>query len=192
MKYVLVGALAVFMSAGLFGQEFLLGSTVTDFTVSDLNGSPVNFSSIKGDVTVLMFIATQCPISNDYNERMKAVYSDYASKGVKFVAINSNSTEPAAEVRTHAANNGFPFTVYKDPGNVVADKFGAEFTPETFVVGKSGQVLYHGHIDDSRNPANIKAQSLRMALDAILAGQNVTRAETKEFGCTIKRAKKAS
>jgi hypothetical protein len=75
---------------------------------------------------------------------------------------------------------------------VVADKFGAQVTPETFVIDKSGVILYHGAIDDSQNPANIKTQGLRMALDAVLGGQSVAKAETKAFGCTIKRAKRAS
>jgi len=40
--------------------------------------------------------------------------------------------------------------------------------------------------------ARIKVQHLRKALDALLAGQAVETAETRAFGCTIKRAKKAS
>ena len=138
MKAVLSVALGVFLSAGLIGQEFRLGSPVTDFTVSNFSGAPVNFSSLRGDLTVLMFVATQCPVSNAYNDRMKAVYNEYAAKGVKFVAINSNGTEPADEVRLHAATHSFPFAVYKDVDNVVADRFGAQVTPETFVIGKSG------------------------------------------------------
>lgn len=192
MKYVLSVALGVFLSTGLFGQEFRLGSSVADFTVSNLSGVPVNFSSLKGDLTVMMFVATQCPVSNAYNDRMNAVYNEYAPKGVKFVVINSNSSEPAAEVRLHAANHGFPFAVYKDVDNVVADRFGAQVTPETFVIGKSGTILYHGSIDDSQNSANIKTQGLRLALDAVLTGQSVARAETKAFGCSIKRTKRAS
>ena len=192
MKAVLSVALGVFLSAGLIGQEFRLGSSVTDFTVSNFSGVPVSFSSLRGDLTVLMFVATQCPVSNAYNDRMKAVYNEYAAKGVKFVAINSNGTEPADEVRLHAATHSFPFAVYKDVDNVVADRFGAQVTPETFVIGKSGEILYHGSIDDSQNPANIKTQGLRLALDAILSGQSVARAETKAFGCGIKRLKRAS
>jgi thiol-disulfide isomerase/thioredoxin len=192
MKAVLSMALGVFLSAGLIGQEFRLGSQVTDFTVSKLNGKPVNFSSLAGDTTVMMFVSTQCPVSNAYNDRMTAVYNEYAPKGVKFVVINSNGTEPADEVRLHAATQSFPFAVYKDVDNTVADRFGAQVTPETFVVGKSGEILYHGAIDDSQNPANVKTQGLRMALDAVLSGQSVARAETKAFGCGIKRVKRAS
>lgn len=192
MQRVLSLVLAVFAVAVVHGQDFRLGSPVGDFTVNDLNGNQVKFSDLKGNVTVLMFIATQCPVSNAYNERMKALHNDYASRGVKFVAINSNNTEPAAEVGTHAASNGFGFAVYKDPSNVVADKFGAQVTPETFVIDKAGVILYHGSIDDSQNPANIKTQGLRLALDAVLGGQAVAKAETKAFGCTIKRAKRTS
>ena len=192
MKRLLSLGMAVFATAVLFGQDFRLGSTVADFSINDVAGNPVRFSDLKGDLTVVMFVATQCPVSNAYNERMKALYSDYSTKGVKFVAINSNHTEPAAEVAEHTAKHGFPFAVYKDPNNAVADRFGAEVTPETFVIDKAGVILYHGSIDDAQNPANIKMQGLRLALDSIMAGQPVAKAETKAFGCTIKRAKRVS
>jgi peroxiredoxin len=192
MRHFLWLGLAACFSMALFGQEFKLGSKVGDFTIYDLQDNVVQFSSLKGDTTVIMFIATKCPISNDYNDRMKAVYNDYVSKGVKFVVINSNHSEPAEEVKEHSTQHNFPFKVYKDKDNVVADRFGAQVTPETFVLDSSGTIRYHGYIDDSRNPANIKTQGLRMALDSVLAGNPVEKAETKAFGCTIKRVKKAS
>ena len=64
--------------------------------------------------------------------------------------------------------------------------------PETFVIGKSGAILYHGSIDDSQNAANVKTPGLRLALDAVLSGQSIARAETKAFGCAIKRVRRAS
>jgi len=192
MKRLFLLGTTVSLAASLFAQEFKLGSKVGDFTIHDVKGNAVQVAKLKGDVTVLMFIATQCPISNDYNERMKAVYSDYAPKGVKFVVINSNSTEPAEEVEKHAAQHQFQFKVYKDPENVVADRFGAQVTPEVFVLDKTSTIRYHGYIDDSRDASKITTQGLRLALDAVLAGKSVERAETKAFGCTIKRAKKSS
>lgn len=185
--------LAVCMSSAvLFGQEFKLGSAVSDFAVKDVQGNPVQYSTLKGKVTVVTFIATECPVSNAYNDRMKAIYNDYASKGVKFVFLNSNRTEPAADVARHTTQNGFPFAVYKDDDNVAADRFGARVTPETFVIDSAGVIRYHGAIDDSQNPQNVRSQRLRGALDAILAGKQPEQAETKAFGCTIKRVQKAS
>ncbi len=190
MRRMLTAALLV--TAAAFAQDFKLGSKVTGFTVANLDGKPVDFAALKGDVTVVMFIATQCPISNDYNDRMRALYNDYSAKGVKFIFINANASEPAAEVREHARQHNFPFQVYKDQGNAVADRFDAQVTPEAYVIDSSGTVRYHGYIDDSRNAARIQKQGLRMALDAVMAGKPVETAETKAFGCTIKRGKKAS
>ena len=188
MRKALWGA-PLLLAAAVFSQEFKVGSKVSDFTVFDLRGQPAAFSSLRGATTVVVFIATQCPVSNAYNERMNAVYRDYSAKGVKFVFINANSTEPPAEVGEHARTHGFLFPVYKDQGNIVADRFGASVTPETFVITADNVIQYHGYIDDSQNPARIQKQGLRNALDAVLANKPVATAETKAFGCTIKRRK---
>lgn len=175
-----------------FSQEFKLGGKIADFSVQDLKGASASYNSLKGDVTVVGFISVQCPISNDYNDRMTAVFNDYSKKGVKFLFLNANATEPAAAVADHAKSAGFSFPVYKDADNKVADRFGAQVTPEMFVMDKSGTIVYHGYIDDARNPARTTNQGLRNALDAVLAGKAVAQQETKAFGCTIKRARKAS
>src|SRR5262245_26039278 len=102
---------ALFVSilfAGLgFGQEFKVGSKISDFPLTDIQGQAVNYSALKGDTTVILFVATKCPVSNGYNERMKALYGDYSAKGVHFVFINSNNSEPAVEVAQHAKDHGF-------------------------------------------------------------------------------------
>lgn len=183
--------LAAALSAALLGQDFKLGSKVEEFTVHDLNGTPVQFSSLRGPATVVTFVSTQCPVSNSYNDRMNAIYKDYSARGVKFVFINANRTEPAAEVAEHAKRH-FAFPVYKDENNVVADRFGASVTPEAYVIDGSGIVRYHGSIDDSMEIRRVQEQRLRNALDAVLVGKNVERAQTKAFGCTIKRMKKES
>jgi peroxiredoxin len=190
MKSLLLAA--CMCAAFLPGQEFQLGSRVGEFALKDVKGNPVQFSTLKGNVTVIAFIATQCPVSNAYNDRIKALYNDYASKGVKFVFVNSNRTEPAPDVARHAQEHAFPFAVYKDENNAVADRFGATVTPETFVLDSAGAIRYHGSIDDSQEITRVQAQRLRGALDAVLAGRAVENAETKAFGCTIKRVKKES
>ncbi|MFB3827412.1 MAG: redoxin domain-containing protein [Bryobacteraceae bacterium] len=189
MKRSLLGA-ALALAGLACGQEFSLGSKVGGFSLQDVKGNAVGYAALKGDVTVLVFVATQCPISNDYNERMNALFKEYSGRGVKFIFVNANSTEPAAEVDAHAKKN-FAFAVYKDAGNAVADRFGAQVTPEAFVMDKDGVIRYHGYIDDSRNAQRITRRGLRDALDAVLEGRPVAAAQTKAFGCTIKRAKKS-
>ena len=194
MKYLCsafcVGALVAALSVD--AQEFKVGSPVADFAVTQPNGSPTQFSKLKGDVTLVMFISVQCPVSNAYDDRMNALYQGYASKGVKFVVINANRTESAAAVQAHAREHGFQFTVYKDENNVVADRFGATVTPETYVIDSAGLLRYHGSIDDAQNVARVTTRRLGLALDAVLAGKQPPQTETKAFGCSIKRVQKGT
>jgi peroxiredoxin len=185
-------AILALMAGALCAQEFKLGAHVPDFQVRDLDGKPVAFSALKGPITVVTFIATQCPVSNSYNRRMIDLYKDYAAKNVKFIFVNANRSEPPSEVREHAARVGFPFAVYKDPDNVLADRFDAQVTPESYVIDGSGVIRYHGAIDDNMNESRVHTRTLRVALDALLDGKPVLSTQTKAFGCTIKRVRRAS
>ncbi len=189
-----LAAVAVSLAAALSAQEFRLGGKVGDFTVTGAAGDRVEYSSLHGGATtVVLFVSTECPVSNAYNDRMQQLYTDYRARGVRFVFVNSNRTESAADVAAHRRSNRFTFDVYKDPGNVVADRFGATVTPEAYVMDSKGVMRYHGAIDDALNPARIRTHHLAAALDAVLAGASVPRHEVRASGCTIKRvAKKAS
>jgi thiol-disulfide isomerase/thioredoxin len=184
--------LTLLAAGSLFAQEFKVGGKIADFNLNDPIGRPLKFSALRGDITVVMFVSVQCPISNDYNERMIALYKDYSAKGVKFVFLNANSNETPTQIMDHAKQVGFPFPVYRDPGNIVADKFGAQVTPEAYVIDKTNTLLYHGAIDDARNPVRVTVRGLQAALDSVMAGKPVATPETRAFGCTIKRVRKSS
>lgn len=172
---------------------FLLGAPgkVESIKATDLDGKPVEIQT-AGKITAVIFISTQCPISNDYNERMKALYNEFSPRGVQFAFLNSNSTESSADAAEHARKNGFAFRVLKDVNNVEADRFAAEFTPHVFVIGKNSEVIYRGAIDDSRPADKVTKTYLKDVLGAALAGAPLPVTETKAFGCTIKRIKKST
>jgi thiol-disulfide isomerase/thioredoxin len=184
--------LAILFACGIAaGAEFPPGSKLAEIRVMD-HGSPavVNFADSKA--TAVVFVSTNCPVSNAYNERMNAVYTDYQARGVRFAFVNANVNESVAEIDEHARAKNFRFKVYKDVDNVLADKLNAQFTPEVFLFDNTGTLVYHGRIDDTRETANVKSQDFRAALDAALAGRPVPVANTKAFGCTIRRGKQAS
>lgn len=181
---------SVFLFAGNFnstsGPEEV--TKVENFSLKDYNGKTHNLKDYKDSkAIVLMFIATQCPVSNAYNKRMAEIYKNYKDKNVTFLAINSNKTEPVDEVKEHAKKNNFDFIILKDDNNKIADRLGATVTPEIYVLNSDYEVLYHGRIDDSRDEKNVKSNDLATALDEILAGKKVSNKKTVAFGCTIKR-----
>ena len=166
-----------------------IGAVVPDFKLPDADGKEHSLASLKGKSgTVILFIATKCPVSNAYNARMAKLADDYRARGVNVVGINSNSTEPAAEVKSHAADKGLNFTILKDAGNQIADRFDAQVTPEAYLLDAAGKLVYHGRIDNSRTGYLITSTELRDAIDATLAGKPVEKAGAKAFGCSIKRA----
>jgi peroxiredoxin len=183
--FILLGTL---LSVGLQAKDE--GKKVENFTLEDYNGVKHSLTDYaKSKVIVLMFIATQCPVSNAYNTRMVDLYDDYSKKGVSFVALNSNKQESVEEIKDHAKEHGFQFLILKDWNNVIADRLQASVTPEIYVLNPDFEILYHGRIDDSQRESQIKSKDLRAALGEILAGKSVTVVTTKAFGCTIKRVK---
>jgi peroxiredoxin len=165
-----------------------LGAVVPDFTLPDAEGKSQTLASLKGKSgTVLIFIATRCPVSNGYNTRMQKLAEDYKARGINVVGINANSTESIEEVKQHASEKGLTFTILKDAGNRIADRFDAQVTPEAYLLDSSGKLVYHGRIDNSRSGDSITTSELRDAIDALLAGKPVEKPEAKAFGCSIKR-----
>jgi peroxiredoxin len=161
---------------------------IENFTLEDVNGAKhalTDYTAYKA--IVLMFISTQCPVSNGYNTRMAALYNDYKDNGVVFLGINSNKAESIDEIRSHAKEHGLGFTILKDPDNKIADKLQANVTPEIYLLNPELELLYHGRIDDNSRGTNITSQDLRTALNEMFAGKPVSVSRTKAFGCTIKR-----
>jgi len=180
--------------AGLTSAAFAagpqLGAPAPAFALTTLDGQGFTLAEAARShkAVVVMFIATQCPYSNAYNDRMRDMAAAYAKRGVLFVGINSNKTEPAEEVANHAKKHGFGFPLMKDPENKVADLYDARHTPEIYVVDSQGILRYHGRIDENyENPAGVTSPDLKNALEDMLAGKPIQRAETKAFGCSIKR-----
>ena len=174
--------------AAIFSLQILAGDSVQNFTLNDVDGNSHSLYDYKDSkAIVLMFIATRCPVSNAYNERMVELHNAYKEKGVTFIGINSNKTEPVDEVKKHAGEKGFAFVILKDNDNVIADRLDAKVTPEIFVLSPNLEIVYHGRIDDSQNQENIKTRDLQRALDQYLNNENIAVAHTKAFGCTIKK-----
>ena len=186
---IAIAALVVATLAGsAAAAPIAIGDKLAPFTLKDAAGKDLNLASLAGKkAVVLAFIATQCPVSNAYNERMAAFAKEYEAKGVAFVGINANKQESSAEIVEHAKTHGFSFPILKDDGNKKADDLGAQVTPETYVFDASWTLRYHGRIDDDKSGKAIASQDLRNAVDALLAAKDVPVKEAKAFGCTIKR-----
>ena len=168
-------------------QGVSVGGTIENFSLKDTNGKAQTLNDMKGTKgAVLIFVSAQCPVVRGYNERMNQLAADYKAKGVTVIGINSNATETPEQIKTHAEAT-YKFPVLIDKGNKVADKLGANVTPEAFYIDSNNVLLYHGAIDNDRSGQNVTVPYLRTAFDSALSGKKVERTAANAFGCSIKR-----
>ena len=182
--------LAFSMNAG--ADTVKMDKEVPNFTLKDATDKEHSLKDLSRDkkATVLMFISTQCPVSNAYNERIVALHNDYKDQGIQFIGINSNRNESVEEIVEHNKTNKFSFLVLKDLKNEIADKFVAKRAPEVYLLDDKRILRYRGAIDNSQK--NPETHYLRETLALVVAGKEIPEnlKKTKAFGCTIKRVRR--
>jgi len=193
-QHLLKSVFAVFVGAALTitafaahhekGEAYSVGDKVKAFTLTDAHGKTHDLSKYLGeDIVVLEFWNMGCPVSRAYMDRMKELHSEFDQKGVTFFAVDSNSTNQVADIKTFAEEKEMRYPVLKDWENKIADQFGANRTPEIIVIG----IKYHGAVDDSQNESKVDNYYLKNALTALVNGEDVETRQTKAFGCAIKK-----
>jgi peroxiredoxin len=161
------------------------------FSLKDASGNVHTEKEWSGKKTVvLIFIATDCPISNSYIPELKRLNVEYVAQGVVFYAVQSDPTESSDRVTQYAQEFGYTFPVLLDPQQKLARHTGASITPEAAVLSPSGRLLYLGRIDD-KYPSLGKSRyaasqfDLKDAIAAAVLGKPIVLDRTKAVGCAI-------
>ena len=169
-----------------------LGTKAPQFDLPGVDGQNHSLDSYaEADVLVLVQSCNHCPYVQAWEGRLSAIAIDYADRGVRVVAVNSNDADSHPEdsfdeMQKRSREQGFTFDYLYDEPQAVAQALGAERTPEVFVYDRDRRLRYHGAIDDNRDETGVSQQYLRDALDAVLAGSDPAVAETPPVGCTVK------
>lgn len=180
----------------MFTQTHLkIGSKLSDFNlpgVDSENYSPSSFQSAK--VLVVMFTCNHCPYVRAYEDRLIKLQKDFKDKNVNFVAINANDEVNYPEdsfenMVKRAKEKKYNFPYLRDKTQKTAKVFGASYTPEVFVFDENKVLQYHGRIDDNwQEPDKVTKHHLKEAIESLLAGKQIERADTQAIGCTVKWA----
>jgi peroxiredoxin len=171
-----------------------IGDAAPAFELPDTSGETHRLGepSAEAAATVVYWTCNHCPYALAWQERLHSAARDYADRGVRFLAINSNDASrypgdsPEAMRERVESEGGWPHPFLHDESQAVARSFGAERTPDVFVFDGDLRLRYRGAPDDDYDDPSRDARWLREALDAVLAGEAPTRPETEPVGCTIK------
>ena len=172
-----------------------IGTTAPDFTLFDtVSGKNLKLAELTSDVaTVIMFICNHCPFVKHVNSGLVALANDYLTKGISFIAINSNDVANYPEdhpdkMKVTAIELGYPFPYLYDETQEVAKAYDAACTPDFYIFDKNLKLVYRGQLDDSRpsNEVPVTGKDMRAALDSILSGEPVDEDQRPSIGCNIK------
>ncbi len=173
-------------------MSLALGQPAPGFALTGVDGRPHTLESYDdAELLVLIQSCNHCPYVIGWERRMIAVQDDYAPRGVRLVAVNSNDAaryprDSFEQMALRAGERGFTFDYLHDPEQTLARALGSERTPEVFVFDRDRRLLYHGAIDDSRDETAVTQHFLRDALDSALAGVPLVVRDTPPVGCSIK------
>jgi peroxiredoxin len=174
-------------------KKLEIGQRAPDFSLPGVDGKDYSLTSFKNKkVVVVMFSCNHCPYVQAYEDRLISIQREYASKGVQLVAINANDSDGYPEdgfdnMVKRSQKKQFNFPYLRDESQRVARAYGAEYTPEVFVLNSKQEVRYIGRVDDNwQHPDKVRSRDLHDAIEAVLAHKKVANPVTHAIGCTIK------
>jgi hypothetical protein len=147
-------------------------------------------AAVETQISVLIFVTTECPVSNRYAPEIQRLHRDFTRQGVRFQLVYPNPSDDTAAIGRHLAEYGYPPAIaVRDPDHELVRTAQATVTPEAAVFD-GRRLMYRGRIDDrfveiGRERPAATTSDLRDALTAVLSGTAVRRSRTQAIGCYI-------
>jgi thiol-disulfide isomerase/thioredoxin len=158
-------------------------------SAENLDGSPADpFLSSPGKPIVLLFVRTDCPISNRYAPLISRISSHYSAR-VAFWLVYPAKSASAEKIRQYERDFGYQLPALRDPKHVLAARAQVQITPEAAVFDANHRLLYHGRIDNlyqdfGRARSAATTHELDDAIQAALTGKKPP-ANEPAVGCFI-------
>lgn len=175
-----------------------VGEMAPDFTLVDTAGKKHSLAEFKGKTVVLEWVNFDCPfVKKHYGSgNMPMLQSKYMEKGVVWLTICSSAPgkqghfEGEALISRMKAEKHSGSAYLIDADGKVGKMYEAATTPHMYVIDGKGVLRYAGAIDDKPSTDAKDIQGARNyvvnALDAVMAGKEVTDTWTKAYGCSVK------
>lgn len=167
----------------------LLLSCAHGADVTDLDGHPFDPLAGNAPATILIFLATGCPVSNRYAPEIQRLADVFAARGARTYLVYPSASETPGAIRDSLREHGLTVAALRDPAHVLVRRAEVTVTPEAAVF-REGRLVYHGRIDDRQvdfgitRPAPTR-HDLEDAVQRVLAGASPEALSTPAIGCSI-------
>jgi hypothetical protein len=140
-----------------------------------------------------MFICRHCPYVQHVMGELVKLGRDYVPQGAGIIAVSANDPKRYAEDGPEALGEmgrrlKLNYPLCFDETQQTAKDYRAACTPEFYLFDQDRKLVYRGQLDDSRpgNGIPVTGGDLRAAMEALLAGKEVSRDQKPGIGCSIK------
>lgn len=169
-----------------------IGKRIPDFILPDSKGEKLALTDFnEAKQLVVVFMGTACPIGNAYVPILNEIQKKYGETGAQVIGINANLSDDAKSIAKHVKEFKVNFPVLVDKDQAIANLFGAERTPEAFILDGRRNIQYRGRIDDRfgylYKRGEARTDDLENALKEIQAKKKITLPVTEAVGCLITR-----
>lgn len=169
-------------------------STVRSPYGVDLSGQPV--LSLAGKQTkaiVLVFVASDCPISNRYLPQIRRLDAEFGPQHVAFWVVYPNPGDTVDVIRQHQKSYGKIADEIRDPNHTLVQLARARVTPEAAILvpqGSGFKEIYRGRIDNryidfGQQRPQATQHDLQDAIAAVVQGNTNPRPTGRPVGCFI-------
>jgi peroxiredoxin len=169
-----------------------IGSKAPGFRLPATDGREYNLTDFRDKYLVVFFTCNHCPYVIGSDEVTRKTAEKYKAKGVRFVAINSNSKKTYIEDDfSHMVERmnqfKFPWIYLYDESQDIALKYGALRTPHFYVFNENRELVYTGRgVDNPRDTSKMTVNNLDKALDELTSGKKISVPLTNPIGCNVK------
>jgi hypothetical protein len=157
--------------------------------ILSLDGEPIDpFANLQSRPVVLLFVRTDCPISNRYAPEMRRLMREFGQ--FKFWLVYPDADSKAETIRGHLKEFELDVEALRDPDHVLVRLANARVTPEAAVFDVQRRLVYRGRIDDrfvsfGETRPVATTHELQEVLSAMAAGKKPATLPAPAIGCTI-------
>ena len=119
-----------------------VGEKFVDFSQKDQEGNVIDFSSVRGEVTLIEFWASWCKPCRASNPDLRRLNAIYADKGFRIVGISLDSSkEQWVSAIQKDSLNWVNLSDLNGSNNAVAMIYGVKAIPDNFLINKNGIII---------------------------------------------------
>jgi cytochrome c biogenesis protein CcmG/thiol:disulfide interchange protein DsbE len=119
-----------------------IGAPAPDFRAVTVDSQPRvrTLADYKGDVVLLNIWATWCGPCRVEMPSMEALHKDFASQGLRVVAVSIDQIAGPPEIRDFARELGLTFEILHDSAQTIVRSYQVNGYPQSFVIGRDGTI----------------------------------------------------